>query len=112
MPRPACFKGGWEGAFLSPHPPATIPPSPHETDKLCRVDLHQRFHQLHFSPEAPRWEVVEGESTKIQQSGGILGGGLTSIAPPAAPRAWGSLEGAAAGCGAPAPTLWPGTSCR
>lgn len=102
MPRPACFKGGWEGAFLSPHPPATIPPSPHETDKLCRVDLHQRFHQLHFSPEAPRWEVVEGESTKIQQSGGDFGGRINQHCPPSCSPGMGQPGG----CSSSSSRMW------
>lgn len=65
-----------------PTPASNHPSSPHETDKLCRVNLHQHFHQLHFSPEAPCWVVVEGESAKIRQPGGILEGRFTSITRP------------------------------
>lgn len=87
--------------------PASNDPSPHETDKLCRVDLHERFHQLHFSPEAPLYAVVGGECQAFAIQRDLRGRKHKDFPPPIClPQGspgTGELEGAAvAGCGAPA----------
>lgn len=48
-------------------------PSPHETDKLCRVDLHERFHPLRFSPEAPCCVVAGGECQALETQRDLWG---------------------------------------